>query len=65
MDEKLKQEIEELLRSLQLQDSIEIGNSKTGIMKVYFNANNVEDAKRRLENVKSLLLETRKGILEG
>ena len=63
MDETLKEEIKKLIEDLRQQDSIEIGNSKVGTFKVYFNVDNLEEAKKKIQNAKELLLIARKDIL--
>ena len=63
MDETLKEEIKKLIEENRQQDSIEIGNSKVGTFKVYFNANNLEEAKKKIQNAKDLMLIAREGIL--
>jgi len=65
MDEKLKQEIIELMRELQNQDSIEIGNSKTGVIKVYVNFDELAPACQKIDNAISVLKSKRKEILGG
>ena len=65
MEEKLKNEIKELLKELSFQDSIEIGNSKTGVVKVYVDFENKEQASKKLETAISLLKEKRKEVLNG
>lgn len=63
MDETLKEEIKKLIEENRQQDSIEIGNSKVGTFKVYFNVDNLEEAKKKIQNAKELLLIAREGIL--
>lgn len=63
MDEKLKQEIVDLIKSMQQQDSIEIGNSKTGVIKVYVNFDNPLSAERKLSDAITLLQNKRKEVL--
>jgi hypothetical protein len=50
MEAELKKEIIDLVKSMQSQDSIEIGNSKTGVIKVYCNFENKEEAINKIEN---------------
>jgi hypothetical protein len=64
MDEELKKEIIELIQELRQQDSIEVGNAKTGVMKVYFNADKKDEALRKIQNAKELLMTAKAGILE-
>lgn len=63
MDENLKKEIVELMHELQNQDSIEIGNSKTGVIKVYVNFDNPLSAERKLSDAITLLQNKRKEVL--
>lgn len=63
MDEKLKQEIVELMHELLNQDSIEIGNSKTGVIKVYVNFDDPDGALMKVDNAITLLKAKRKEIL--
>jgi len=63
MDDKLKQEITDLIKSMQNQDSIEIGNSKTGVIKVYCNFDDPDTAGEKVDNAVHLLLVKRKEIL--
>ncbi len=50
MDTELKKEIIDLIQSMNNQDSIEIGNSKTGVIKVYCNFENKEETIKKIEN---------------
>lgn len=61
--EEIKEMIREVMDELDRKDSIEIGNSKTGAVKVYFNAEDQEDARKRLGNAIELLKEKRKDVL--
>lgn len=63
MDEKLKQEIKDLMQELVNQDSIEIGNSKTGVIKVYVNFDDPLSAERKLSDAITLLQNKRKEVL--
>jgi len=63
MDENLKKEIVELMRELQNQDSIEIGNSKTGVIKVYVNFDDPDGALMKVDTAVTLLKAKRKEIL--
>jgi len=45
--------------------SIEIGNSKSGIVKVYFNPDEPEKARQKLDFAINLLLEKRAMVLEN
>ena len=65
MEEELKKEIEELIKESRQQDSIEIGNSKTGSIKVYFNAENKEEAEKKIITAIELLLKNRDKILKN
>jgi len=50
MDADLKKEIIDLIKSMNNQDSIEIGNAKTGSIKVYCDFENKEEAVKKIEN---------------
>jgi len=63
MDDKLKQEIKELTQELVNQDSIEIGNSKTGVIKVYVNFDDPDGAEMKVMNAITLLKAKRKEVL--
>lgn len=39
----------------ELPDSIELGTPKNGVMKVYFDASNLDDAKTRIDNAAKAL----------
>lgn len=39
----------------ELPDSIELGTPKNGVMKVYFDASNINDAKMRVDNAARIL----------
>ena len=65
MNEELKKEILELLNELRQQDSIEIGNAKTGVVKVYFNGEKPEEAQKKLTDAIKLLRENRGKVLNG
>ena len=64
MDTELKKEIIDLVKSMQSQDSIEIGNSKTGVIKVYCNFENKEEAINKIENA-IFALKTKRGEVFG
>lgn len=64
MDEKLKNEIINLIKEYQFQDSIEIGNSKTGVVKVYVDFNNLVKAEEKIINAIVLLRQHRKDVLD-
>jgi len=64
MEETLKQEILELLNENRIQDSIEIGNSKTGSIKVYVDFSKKEEAHTKLQNAIDILKNNRGQILE-
>jgi hypothetical protein len=64
LDEDLKKEIKELLKELSIQDSIDIGNSKTGILKVYCNFNNPTEAEEKLKVAIKILRNNRKAVLD-
>jgi len=50
MDSDLQKEIIDLIKSMNNQDSIEIGNSKTGSIKIYCNFENKEEALKKIDN---------------
>lgn len=53
----------DLIKSMQQQDSIEIGNSKTGVIKVYVNFDDPLSAERKLSAAITLLQNKRKEVL--
>jgi len=63
MEEKLKQEIMELLRDIQSQDSIELGDSK-GRIKVYVNFANEKQAEDKISKAIKILNEKRTEALQ-
>jgi len=63
MNEEHKKEIMDLMRELSNQDSIEIGNSKTGVIKVYVNFDDPLSAERKLSDAITLLQNKRKEVL--
>jgi len=63
MDATLQKEIKELMQELTNQDSIEIGNSKTGVIKVYCNFDDPDGALMKVDNAITLLKAKRKEIL--
>ena len=63
MDDKLKQEIVDLIKSLQNQDSIEIGNSKTGVVKVYCDFSKPIEAGIKIQEAITILKTKREQIL--
>ena len=63
MDEQLKTEIRQLIEESRNLDSIEIGNSKTGVFKVYFNVDDFNAAKRKVSSMRTLLDIAKEGIL--
>ena len=63
MDATLKQEIVSLIKEMQQSDSIEIGNSKTGVIKVYCDFSRYEEASAKLEQAISLLKAKREQVL--
>lgn len=63
MNDELKKEIQELIKENLFQDSIEIGNSKTGSIKVYVNFNNKEEAEVKVKNAILVLKENRESVL--
>ncbi len=63
MDEKLKEEITELIKGLQSQDSIELGNAQ-GRIKVYVNFGNKEAAETKIGNAIKVLKDKKAETLE-
>lgn len=63
MDATLKQEIVDLIKSMQQVDSIEIGNSKTGVIKIYCDFNNPLAAERKISDAIDVLLKKRTEVL--
>jgi len=63
MEEKLKEEITELLRELQAQDSIELGSTK-GKVKVYVNFADEKASRVKIETALELLKEKKAEALE-
>jgi hypothetical protein len=63
MDATLQKEIVDLIKSMQQQDSIEIGGAKTGVVKVYCNFENPETANKKILNAILLLQEHRTKVL--
>jgi len=63
MDSELRKEIEELIKELRQQDSIEIGNSKTGTIKVYGDASNPEEFEKKLTSQIEILKKHREEVL--
>jgi len=63
MEEKLKEEIIELIRDTQVPDSIELGDAK-GRIKVYINFAKKDEAKTKIGNAIEILKEKKKEVLE-
>jgi len=63
MEEKLRKEIIELMEEVQNKDSIELGTSKTGHIKVYCNFNKREDAEFKIKNAIEILKSKRAEVL--
>jgi len=63
MDEKLKQEITELINGLQFQDSIELGNAG-GRIKVYVNFDDKDAAGLKIGNAIAVLKAKKLEVLE-
>ncbi len=63
MEEKLKEEITELVRGLQSQDSIELGNAQ-GRIKVYVNFGNKEAAETKIGTAIKVLKDKKAEALE-
>lgn len=64
MEDKLKQEIIDLLKENEQKDSIEIGNSKTGVIKVYCDFNKPVEAEQKIKQAITFLKEHRTGVFE-
>jgi len=64
MDETLKQEIIELIKENRAQDSIEIGHSKTGNIKVYVDFSNRAEAELKIKEAIAILKVNRGEILD-
>jgi hypothetical protein len=64
MDQELKHEILSLIKENLNQDSIEIGNSKTGVVKVYCDFSDIEASERKLMNAIIILKRNRVEVLE-
>lgn len=63
MEEKLKEEITELIRDVQVPDSIELGDSK-GRIKVYVDFGRKEEAKTKIGNAIEILKDKKTEALE-
>jgi len=63
MDSTLKQEIIDLIKSMQQQDSIEIGGAKTGVVKVYCNFEKPAEAEDKLLVAIRILKNHRQDVL--
>ena len=64
MEENLKNEIIELIKENSRPDSIEIGNSKTGSIKVYVNFDKKKEAEIKVSNAIGVLKAKRGDVLE-
>ena len=63
MEANLKQEIIDLIKSMQQQDSIEIGNSKTGVVKIYCDFSKPIEAQIKIQEAITILKTKREQIL--
>jgi hypothetical protein len=63
MDATLKQEIIDLIKSMQQHDSIEIGNSKTGVIKVYCDFSKPIEAGIKIQEAITILKSKREQVL--
>lgn len=63
MDEDLKKEIIELIKETQHLDSVDIGNSKTGIVKVFVDFDKKEEAEKKLKTAIEILKANRNEVL--
>jgi len=64
VEDNLKKEIIELIRAMQSQDSIEIGNSKTGVVKVYCDFSKPSEAEAKLTDAIKILKTKRSEVFE-
>jgi hypothetical protein len=64
MEEELKQEIIQLIKDSEEKDSMEIGNSKTGVVKIYCNFAKPIEATNKLLNAIAILKANRSGVFE-
>ena len=64
MEENLKNEIIELIKENSRLDSIEIGNSKTGSIKVYVNFDKDEEAAAKIQKAINVLKAKRGEVFE-
>jgi len=64
MDEKLKEEIIELMRQFDNKDSIEIGNAKSGTIKIYGDFSKPEEIKKKVLSAVEILKEQRRSVFE-
>jgi len=63
MDAVLQKEILDLIKSMQQSDSIEIGNSKTGVIKVYCDFSKPIEAGVKIQEAITILKTKREQIL--
>jgi len=63
MDATLQKEIVDLIKSMQQQDSIEIGNSKTGVVKVYCDFSKPIEAGIKIQEAITILKTKREQVL--
>jgi len=64
MDETLKREILDLLKEYNFRDSIELGDTKNGKIKVYLNFDNETESITKLKKAIKILKENRKDVYE-
>jgi len=65
MEETLKQEIVELIKGNTNQDSIELGDTKNGKIKVYLNFDDEIYCVTKLRKAIKILIDNRKNIYES
>jgi len=64
MENELRQEMIELIKEYNFKDSIDIGNSKTGSIKVYVDFDKEAETDAKVKKAIKVLKENRKEILE-
>ena len=64
LDKDFEKQIIDLVKSMQSQDSIEIGNAKTGVVKVYCDFSRPSEAEAKLTDAIKILKTKRSEVLE-
>ena len=64
MENDLKKEIIELIKENESKDSLEIGNSKTGVIKIYCDFAKPLEAEQKIKQAIVFLKEHRVGVYE-